>query len=126
MRADVVDERVHHVTRGRSICGRLDCDRDGIGHDEDEKHADAEIKRLAYLAHQRRLSHKRNLQGQSSHRNCPLPSALTGQGPSAATRASCQTQGPRRISFGAGWMQCDDTACARANRQSLTKVNDAF
>ena len=51
VRADVVDERVNHVTRRHSICSYLDNDRDGIGHDKHEKHADAEIERLAYPAH---------------------------------------------------------------------------
>ena len=78
-------ECVEHVTRRRSICSCLDGDRDGIGHDEHEKHAEAEIKRLAYPAYYRRLSHKKNLQGQFSYRKCSLPSALMGEGPGAAT-----------------------------------------
>ena len=59
-----MEERIDHVTRRCSICDLLDRDRDGIGHDEHEKHGDAEIKRLAYAAHSRRLSHRENLLGQ--------------------------------------------------------------
>jgi hypothetical protein len=64
MSAHVVEERIDHVPRRCSICDLLDRNCDRKGHDEHDKHGDAEIKRLAYAANSRRLSHRENLLGQ--------------------------------------------------------------
>ena len=55
MRADVVEKRIYYVTSRRSICVPLDGYRDVINHDEHDEYGDADIKRLAYVAHHNNL-----------------------------------------------------------------------
>ena len=61
MRAYVVEKRIYYVTSRRSICVPLDGHRDVINHDEHDEYGDADIKRLACVAHRRQQSHRENL-----------------------------------------------------------------
>ena len=64
MSARVVDERIQRITQRRTICGPLDHDRYGIGHDEHKKRGNADLNYFAYTAHSRQHPHSENILGQ--------------------------------------------------------------